>query len=205
MSMEVNNKVAADLLRKYGVLVDPLSLSEQALARLARRINYPRVPPEATLRVWSDQVLGEGESVRFFLPQQPRRNTRLYTTQHLSESADLLVDELCDRALAGLYASEPKAERGSPADLSNEVVQEEIESITAGARRGLNILHALLEESVDWEPVIAERIQALLVAHQGDDEVDTLDAMTELLGHLNVTIRAARRVLAQANAVSGEA
>ena len=44
MSMEVNNKVAADLLRKYGVLVDPLSLSEQALARLARRINYPRVP-----------------------------------------------------------------------------------------------------------------------------------------------------------------
>jgi hypothetical protein len=45
----------------------------------------------------------------------------------------------------------------------------------------------------------------LLVAHQGDDEVDTLDAMTELLGHLNVTIRAARRVLAQASAVSGEA
>lgn len=55
MSMEVNNKVAADLLRKYGVLVDPLSLSEQALARLARRINYPRVHPEATLRAWSDQ------------------------------------------------------------------------------------------------------------------------------------------------------
>ena len=66
-------------------------------------------------------------------------------------------------------------------------------------------MHALLEESVDWEPVIAERIQALLVAHQGDDEVDTLDAMTELLGHLNVTIRAARRVLAQASAVAGEA
>ena len=55
VSMEVNNKVAADLLRKYGVLVDPLSLSEQALARLARRINYPRVHPEATLRAWSDQ------------------------------------------------------------------------------------------------------------------------------------------------------
>ncbi|WP_155956165.1 hypothetical protein [Pseudomonas sp. RL] len=55
------------------------------------------------------------------------------------------------------------------------------------------------------EPVISEQIQALLVAHQGDDEVDTLDAMTELLGHLNVTIRAARRVLAQANAVAGEA
>lgn len=137
----------------------------------------------------------KGESVRFFLPQQPGRNTRLYTIQHLTEGADLLVDEICDRALAGLYASEPKVERGSPANLSDELVQEEIESITAGARRGLNILHALLEESVDWEPVIAERIQALLVAHQGEDEVDTLDAMTELLGYLNITIRAARRVV----------
>lgn len=58
---------------------------------------------------------------------------------------------------------------------------------------------------VGLEPVISEQIQALLVAHQGDDEVDTLDAMTELLGHLNVTIRAARRVLAQASAVAGEA
>lgn len=60
MAMDVHNKVAADLLRKYGVLVDPNSLSEQAQARLATRINYPRVSPEATLRAWCDQVLGEG-------------------------------------------------------------------------------------------------------------------------------------------------
>ena len=57
--------------------------------------------------------------------------------------------------MGGAYTSEPKAERVNPTNLSDEVVQEEIESITAGARRGLNILHALLEESVDWEPVIA--------------------------------------------------
>ena len=42
--MEVNNKVAADLLRKYGVLVDPLSLSEQVFPTGQTDHLSPRTP-----------------------------------------------------------------------------------------------------------------------------------------------------------------
>lgn len=77
-------KVTHDLLRKYGVLVDPTSLSDQAIWRLQSRKNYPRISDGYTLREWSDLVLGEGEQVDFYLPHSPRRNTHLGTVRCLS-------------------------------------------------------------------------------------------------------------------------
>lgn len=199
--MDVRNKVAADLLRKYGILVDPDSLSDRVLARLAKKINYPRMNPHDTLRAWSDRVLGEGERVSFFLPQEPGRNTHLSTIQYLTESADLLVGEICERALEGAPEREletelkPSEERDRSTRASDPLIQKEIESITAGASRGLNTLHALLDESEKWELVTQIQIQKLLDKYQEADEVDTLDVMTELITELNKTIAAARLVL----------
>jgi len=86
-------KVTHDLMRKYGVLVDPASLSDQAISRLQSRKNYPRISDGYTLREWSDLVLGEGEHVDFYLPHSPRRNTHLGTVRCLSLGASLAVSE----------------------------------------------------------------------------------------------------------------
>lgn len=87
-------KVTYDLLRKYGVLVDPDSLSDLAVARLHARKNYPRVTSGYTLREWSDIVLGEGEQVEFYLPHSPRRNTHLGTIRYLSGGVSIAISEL---------------------------------------------------------------------------------------------------------------
>lgn len=202
--MDVRNQVAVDLLRKYGILVDPDSLSDRVLARLAGRVNYPRVNPHATtLRAWCDRVLGQGEHVSLFLPQEPGRNTHLSTIQYLTESAGLLVSEIREMESVGAYEPEPELEtefepsEGQDRAIhpNDQLIQKEIESITARANRGLNTLHALLEESEKWELVIKIQIQKILNKYQEAGEVDTLDAMTELITELNKTIAAARLVL----------
>ena len=96
-------KVALDLLQKYGVMVDPGSLSDAVVERLHPRVNYPRFSYGQTLREWSDAVLGEGEQVQFFLPQAPRRNTHLATVQFLSDDVRELTDALVKACL--LYTS----------------------------------------------------------------------------------------------------
>lgn len=91
--LEPRLKVTYDLLRKYGVLVDPESLSDLAVARLHARKNYPRVTSGYTLREWSDMVLGEGEQVDFYLPHSPRRNTHLGTVRYLGVGASTAISE----------------------------------------------------------------------------------------------------------------
>ena len=56
-------------------------------------------------------------------------------------------------------------------------------------------MHALLEESENWELVIKMQIQKILDNYQEAGEVDTLDAMIELITELNKTITAARLIL----------
>ncbi|MGE8324360.1 MAG: hypothetical protein ACN6OX_14940 [Pseudomonas sp.] len=195
------NKVALDLLHKYGVMVDPSSLSDEAIERLYPRVNYPRFSYGQTLREWSDAVLGEGEQVQFFLPQAPRRNTHLATVQFLSddlrELTDALVKAACPADEAGVEAAdelsayEPEVRTATPSDFAAEA-----QDITSGARRGINTLIALAEESEErWSPAMRECIAAVRKDHERDHEADTLEVMVELVDRLDKLAREARKVL----------
>ncbi|MFJ3486805.1 hypothetical protein ACIPL1_25850 [Pseudomonas sp. NPDC090202] len=207
--LEPRHKVAHDLLRKYGVMVDPESLSDAAINRLQSRTNYPRLSDDYTLREWSDLVLGEGEQVRFYLPQSPRRNTHLGTVQYLSSEAGSFIGELVKSVQS---TNDEDAETHVVFDEDDEeadqddipltprepafVHDNEAEAITAGATRGINTLHALKEEAEErWSPAIQDCIAALLDSHKGEEEVDTLDVMVELVNRLDRLAREARKVL----------
>ncbi len=217
--LDQRSKVTFDLLYKYGVLVDPQSLSDEVVERLYPRVNYPRLAYGATLRDWSDAVLGEGEQVRFFLPQSPKRNTHLATVQYLSGEAKSFIGEL-------VRAVEIEGEPGSGAattevmaDVEDEdfapefsaeaqpafALAEEADAITAGGQRGLNTLHSLIEvgeEDARWSPAVVECIGKLLDKHDGDEEMDTLEAMIQLVDRLDPMVRKAREVLDKARAES---
>ncbi|MEG0858208.1 MAG: hypothetical protein RSG92_20720 [Pseudomonas sp.] len=210
------SKVTLDLLRKYSVLVDPESLSEEAIERLYPRINYPRLAYGNTLRDWSDAVLGEGEQVRFFLPQSPKRNTHLATVQFLSGEAKNFISEV-------VKAVEVEGEPGSdsvdaPTDEQDDdfaldlqaveqskiALNEEAAAITAGGQRGLNTLHSLKEvgeENQRWSPAVVACIGKLLEKHDGEEEVDTLEVMTQLVDRFDLMVRKAREVLDKAQAL----
>ena len=199
--MTTNVDIAATLHRKYGVLVEPSSLSDEVVQRLAKKINYPRITSWQTLKDWSDRVLGEGESVRFLLPQSPGRNTHFGTLRFLSEEARELVEHIAERQVDQAIGQLEEAEED--VDFDDEIEAEvavfapgaaEVEAITSSAQRGLNTLHALLEESDRWEPVIAARIEDLLKQHRGTEEVDTLSVMSALLDQLNKPIKAIREL-----------
>lgn len=194
-------KVAFDLLHKYGVMVDPGSLSDEVIERLYPRVNYPRFSYGQTLREWSDAVLGEGEQVQFFLPQAPRRNTHLATVQFLSddirELTDALVKAACPadeaevEAAAEDSAYEPEVRAEPSSGLATEA-----QDITSGARRGINTLIALGEEAEErWSPAMRECIAAVRKDHERDDEADTLEVMVELVDRLDRLAREARRLL----------
>ena len=194
-------KVAFDLLHKYGVMVDPSSLSDEVIERLYPRVNYPRFSYGQTLREWSDAVLGEGEQVQFFLPQAPRRNTHLATVQFLSddirELTDALVKAACpaDEAEVGGVeedsAYEPEVRLAAPTELAAEA-----QDITSGARRGINTLIALGEEAEErWSPAMRECIAAVRKNHERDEEADTLEVMVELVDRLDKLAREARKLL----------
>lgn len=201
-------KVALDLLQKYGVMVDPGSLSDAVVERLHPRVNYPRFSYGQTLREWSEAVLGEGEQVQFFLPQAPRRNTHLATVQFLSddvrELTDALVKAVCpaDEAEAEPaiedQAYEPQVRLAPPSDFAAEA-----QVITSGARRGVNTLIALGEEAEErWSPAMRECIGAVLKNHQQDDEADTLEMMVELVDRLDKLAREARKLLHERDSVA---
>jgi hypothetical protein len=210
-------KVTFDLLHKYGVLVDPESLSDEVVERLYPRVNYPRLVSGSTLRDWSDAVLGEDEQVRFFLPQSPRRNTHLGTVQFLSGEAKGFIRELVRAveiegepgaapAEATFDAQEEDfAEDLSAADQPDFALSEEAEAITAGGQRGLNTLHSLQEvgeENERWSPAVLASITKLLEQHDGDEEIDTLEAMTQLVDRFDLMVRKAREVLDKARTQS---
>jgi hypothetical protein len=204
------SKVTFDLLRKYGVLVDPDSLSEEVVERLHPRINYPRLSYGQTLREWSDTVLGEGEQVLFFLPQAPKRNTHLSTVQFLSHDAKAFIDELVTVAQTGgdseAQATIETQEETFVLDLSKAEqtgFDKEAEAITSGGQRGVNTLRALMdvaEEDKCWSPAVVECIGKLLEIHDGEEEADTLEVMTQLVDRFDLMVRKAREVLEKAKA-----
>ncbi|MFK8331871.1 hypothetical protein M2D63_017845 [Pseudomonas sp. BJa5] len=203
-------KVTFDLLYKYGVLVDPESLDDEVVERLYPRVNYPRLASGSTLLDWSDAVLGEGQQVRFYLPQSPRRNTHLATVRFLSGEARSFIGELIQAVeiegepgeASTKSAFDAQDEDYAP-DLSDHeqpdfALNEEAEAITAGGQRGLNTLHSLLEvgeENERWSPAVLASIEKLLEQHDGDEEIDTLEAMTQLVDRVDLMVRKAREVL----------
>ncbi|WP_313393051.1 hypothetical protein [Pseudomonas sp.] len=201
-------KVAFDLLHKYGVMVDPSSLSDEVIERLYPRVNYPRFSYGQTLRDWSDAVLGEGEQVQFFLPQAPRRNTHLATVQLLSddlrELSDAMVKAVCPAGEAEAEPAaqdtpyEPEVRQAPPSDFAAEA-----QVITSGARRGINTLIALGEEAEErWTPAMRECIGAVLKSHQQDSEADTLEVMVELVDRLDKLAREARKIIDERDAAA---
>ncbi|MFK0089214.1 hypothetical protein ACIQUS_18210 [Pseudomonas sp. NPDC090755] len=205
-------KVTFDLLHKYGVLVDPESLSDEVVERLYPRVNYPRLGSGNTLRDWSDAVLGEGEQVRFYLPQSPRRNTHLGTVQFLSSEAKGFIRELVRSVEIEGEPGETSASTEAAFELQEEdfapdlsageqpgfALNEEAEAIKAGGQRGLNTLHSLQEigeENERWSPAVLAGISKLLEQHDGDEEIDTLEAMTQLVDRFDLMVRKAREVL----------
>lgn len=193
-------KVAAMLMKRYGIVVEPESLSDAALDRLESRVKFPRIGGSCTIREWADTVLGSDEQVRFYLPQSPRRNTHLNTLKFLSfDGIDLYKHMLKEArvnspALTGLTPEEDSlVEDDDP--VNPDQVKDESLLITASANSGLNMLYALVEEEERWEPVIYDQIKKLLVVHKNEQEMDTLDAFASLLDTLNETIKAARGVL----------
>ncbi|NNJ14576.1 hypothetical protein CSV86_004610 [Pseudomonas putida CSV86] len=161
-------KVTHDLLRKYGVLVDPTSLSNQAIWRLQLRKNYPRVSDGYTLREWSDLVLGDGEQVDFYLPHSPRRNTHLGTVRYLSLGAIQAISEFLGavqfvtskQSVAG--ESDEHALTGDMPVKEEEysVLREELDAFKNIESPGESILSLLSKEAKGrWSPLVQNCIR----------------------------------------------
>lgn len=168
--LEPRLKVTYDLLRKYGVLVDPESLSDLAIARLHARKNFPRITSGYTLREWSDIVLGEGEQADFYLPQSPRRNTHLGTVRHLSTGASTAVFELLKSVQPvvvkdfefDVFDDEQQLREIPVKEESESVLREEIDAFKNVEPLDGGVLSVLSNEANGrWSPLIRSCIKDL--------------------------------------------
>lgn len=190
-SLEPCIKVAYDLLRKYGVLVDPYSLSDMTVARLHARKNYPRVTSGYTLREWSDMVLGEGEQVDFYLPHSPRRNTHLGTVRYLCAGADTAITELLKSVQPGQVKELETIVTVDEQQNGEIPIKEESESVL---RREVNAfknvdqadqgLLSLLNDKAKgrWSPLIQTCIHDLA---QAESTCSDAEMMVRLLDRIN--------------------
>ncbi len=185
-------KVAYDLLRKYGVLVDPYSLSDMAVARLHARKNYPKVTSGYTLREWSDMVLGEGEQVDFYLPHSPRRNTHLGTVRYLCAGAGTAVTELLKsvqpapvKELEPVVAIDAHQNGEMPIkEESDSVLREEVNAFKNVDQADQGLLSLLSDKAKGrWSQIIQTCINDLAQAGSACSDAETMVRLLDRINH----------------------
>lgn len=186
-------KVAHDLVRKYGVLIDPASLSDQAISRLQSRKNYPRISDGYTLREWSDLVLGEGEHVDFYLPHSPRRNTHLGTVRCLSLGASLAVSEFLGAVQcvtvkhSGIEAFEDEQALISEVlvkEESDSVLREELESYKKIEVSKESIFSLLSKQAKGrWSPFIQNCIRNVEQSANTGSDAELVTLLLDCIDH----------------------
>ncbi|HEN8797510.1 TPA: hypothetical protein U8251_000022 [Pseudomonas putida] len=190
--LEPRIKVAYDLLRKYGVLVDPYSLSDMTVARLRARKNYPKVTSGYTLREWSDMVLGEGEQVDFYLPHSPRRNTHLGTVRYLCTGAETAITELLKsvqpgpvKELGTVLAVDEQQNGEIPIKVeSDSVLREEVNAFRNVDQADQGLLSLLNDKAKDrWSPLIQTCINDLAQAGSACSDAEMMVRLLDRINH----------------------
>lgn len=214
MSEQLKAAKAADkILKKYGVLIDPDTLSPEALRRVARLKNFPRIQTWQNLSTWSRAVFGEGERVNIFLPRYVHQGTQLGTVQGLSvgvrdvsdlREADIRSEyEDADEELE--FDSEEDDEIEFEDELDDEFEAEEQQIVsTAGDnqrealredRLGIRVLENIHDEQPDLENGLLLAVDRVLEKHKIDATFDVFEMASALMKELNPLLLSARRVL----------
>jgi hypothetical protein len=210
MSVQQKNAVtAADkILRKYGVLIDPSTLSPLALQRVARLKNFPRIQTWQNLSTWSRAVFGEGEKVNIFLPRYVHQGTQLGTVQGLSVDVRNVSDlresdirsEYEDGEAVG-FDSEVDDDIESEDDFESEEQQivssageSQLEALRED-RLGIRVLENIQDVQPDLENGLLLAVGRVLKKHQVDATFDVFEMAEALMNELNPLLISARRAL----------
>lgn len=213
MSEQLKAAKAADkILKKYGVLIDPDTLSPEALRRVARLKNFPRVQTWQNLSTWSRAVFGEGERVNIFLPRYVHQGTQLSTVQSLSvgvrdvsdlREADIRSEyEDADEELE--FDSEDdeiefEDERGDEFEAEEQQIVSTVGDNQREALRedrlGIRVLENIYDEQPDLENGLLLAVDRVLEKHKVDATFDVFEMAAALMKELNPLLLSARRVL----------
>lgn len=215
MSEQLKAAKAADkILKKYGVLIDPKTLSLEALRRVARLKNLPRIQTWQNLSTWSREVFGEGEKVNIFLPRYVHQGTQLGTVQGLSVGVRD-VSDLREADIRSEYEYEYENEKlefdseddeiefEDERDDEFETEEQQIVSTAGYSQRealredrlGIRVLENIQDEQPDLENGLLLAVDRVLEKHQVDATFDVFEMAAALMKELNPLLLSARRVL----------